>query len=385
MARTSPRSVAAWRPRCASSCCGPTGRRSRPGWTGGCSRPRASPGEPSLAEPTALDDRRARRGDRRPSRRRSPGGADPTSSRSRRCRATRSAPASSSRWPATCGSWPTTRSSRCASPRSGWCRTWAAPAAGRGRRLRPGAGDLRDRSLGRRRGGRASRAGPAEHLGRAAEGGGAGRPGRPGGGARSMAATETKALLQGAVTRGATTSSGPPSGPRRPGSCTRSARSCRSPDLAAVGPPGDAVPGTTDLGTRLIRRATDATAWAPTLPRRRSARVSMGTGPWTAMHSFRRDAASRRRSSSRARSGGSSGSRGRTAAPSRRSSCWSSSTRCSSSPRRCSSRVIIDDGVGQGRPRAGHPARAHRRAHRRSSTRSSAWSCAGSPRASARA
>ena len=86
------------------------GSRSRPGWTGRCSTRRRTAGDRGRAA------RAERRGDRRrPSTttsRASPSCATRASSRSRRCGATRSAPASSSPCPATCGWWPTTPSSR---------------------------------------------------------------------------------------------------------------------------------------------------------------------------------------------------------------------------------------------------------------------------------
>ena len=59
----------------------------------------------------------------------SPGCAGPTWSASPRCRGTRSAPASSSRSPATCGCSPRTPSSPWPRSRSAWCPIWAAPSA----------------------------------------------------------------------------------------------------------------------------------------------------------------------------------------------------------------------------------------------------------------
>ena len=104
-------------------------RRSRPAWTGPCSRPagsRVRPGSwrwPRCRRPTRRrdDPRRSRQafGWLSPAR---------ASSASPPCRATRSGPASSSRWPATSASSPTTPASRWPSRSSAWCPTSAAPS-----------------------------------------------------------------------------------------------------------------------------------------------------------------------------------------------------------------------------------------------------------------
>ena len=126
--------------------------------------------------------RAARRGDvgdhRRLPARASPGCATRGSSRSPRCRATRSAPASSWRWPATCG---------CVADDAQFCMKESAlglvpgpdgnKTAGRERWLRQGTGDLRHRPDGRRRRGRGDRAGDCRRARRRARRDGR-RPGR---------------------------------------------------------------------------------------------------------------------------------------------------------------------------------------------------------------
>ena len=238
--------------------------------------PRACAGEPSVLELAACRRRgrvgRAIAGFQRGLRRLVRGAGR---RRSRPCRATRSAPASSWRWPATCGWWPTTRGSPCARPSSAWCPTWPARrrwstwSATRApwRSARPGAVGARGR-------GRAASGWPQV----AVPAGGARRHRRATWPAALLAAPDGGGARDQAAAAAARVDATPrPSGGRAGGTGAAAGRHDREPRGSST-PDGRCQTATT------IRSRTPADAWA-----RKAERRPMSMSGWQMMRSLTRD------------------------------------------------------------------------------------------------
>ena len=270
---------------------GPKGRPSPRVWTGAPSRRRACPASPGCSSWRSWL-RTSSTTPSPPTRPGSPSGPTARSSASRRCRGTRSAPASSSPSRATSGSPPRTPGSRCANRRSVSSRPRRHRRPRRGRRVRPGDRDLRDRALGGRGRGRTHRARagrrpPAERLAAAVEHLVAAVLANP---AAAVRATEGPAARGGAAQPGGAAGG-------------RASRSGRTPAGAR---PGRAAAGVPDVG---------GVPGAAVGARRdgEGIRVS-GHSPWMTARSFTRDRSVAQRKLARARGGASCVTPGPTAA-----------------------------------------------------------------------